>query len=514
MADSRELWQQRYSGLTPEPGWYLDPSDNSLLRYWDGTAWTEYKKPAASSQTFPVNPTPTVYHKEQPVRQKPRRHRRSNIVYGTILTVSAAACVAAIALIPTISKPGNDATGQSYVSTSPTESSKDLASSAVRESQEYAHDLKIYVEHIYDWWQKNMPKVNGQEFGSLEGGIIPATLGSDLPACTGGEFPQNNAYYTSCADVIVYDDVQLFPSLYETHGSLALGIVLAHEFGHAAQARTDYYGSLSSHTTEVQADCYAGAWLADFKRDATDAGVDANGAEVIALGLIVSELGHWDVGFDDGSAAGSHGSGFDRVASFTDGLSLGIEHCSGYAKSPPSPVMPQWSSVEDYYAGGDLTGTDLFEALIRSTEEYWPYLPGGESLKNLPETMYDSGPEIGCPRPEGTYIFGWCEKAGSVVTYEEGWGTVQDFHYGAALGLAWADAYKRVSGNTFHRACLVGSWIRHLQEGVVLDLSLSPGDVDEALAVMVVADSAPAGNGDYEFRHVKEFKNGYLGGCS
>jgi len=28
----------------PPPGWYLDPDDGSLQRWWDGTGWTEVKR--------------------------------------------------------------------------------------------------------------------------------------------------------------------------------------------------------------------------------------------------------------------------------------------------------------------------------------------------------------------------------------------------------------------------------------------------------------------------------------
>ena len=30
------------------PGWYADYADTSLLRYWDGTEWTEHTHPATA----------------------------------------------------------------------------------------------------------------------------------------------------------------------------------------------------------------------------------------------------------------------------------------------------------------------------------------------------------------------------------------------------------------------------------------------------------------------------------
>ncbi|MFE7423157.1 DUF2510 domain-containing protein [Rhodococcus sp. NPDC057529] len=37
---------------TPPPGWHQDPADANLLRYWDGTQWTEQTQPKPS-QTLP-----------------------------------------------------------------------------------------------------------------------------------------------------------------------------------------------------------------------------------------------------------------------------------------------------------------------------------------------------------------------------------------------------------------------------------------------------------------------------
>lgn len=31
---------------TPQPNWYLDPHDPTLVRWWDGTRWTEATQPA------------------------------------------------------------------------------------------------------------------------------------------------------------------------------------------------------------------------------------------------------------------------------------------------------------------------------------------------------------------------------------------------------------------------------------------------------------------------------------
>ena len=52
--------------------------------------------------------------------------------------------------------------------------------------------------------------------------------------------------------------------LAEEFGPSILGVVLAHEFGHAIQARSRRCSTegLPTITTEQQADCFAGAWVA------------------------------------------------------------------------------------------------------------------------------------------------------------------------------------------------------------------------------------------------------------
>ncbi|WP_370184788.1 DUF2510 domain-containing protein [Rhodococcus wratislaviensis] len=38
---------------TPPPGWHQDPADANLLRYWDGTQWTEQTQPKPSQTPTP-----------------------------------------------------------------------------------------------------------------------------------------------------------------------------------------------------------------------------------------------------------------------------------------------------------------------------------------------------------------------------------------------------------------------------------------------------------------------------
>ena len=80
---------------------------------------------------------------------------------------------------------------------------------------------------------------------------------ANAPQCGGRPLGPNNAFYCSGGDFVAWD-VSLMTSGYEIGDAWAY-LVVAHEWGHAIQARLDQ--SLVSEQSELQADCLAGAAL-------------------------------------------------------------------------------------------------------------------------------------------------------------------------------------------------------------------------------------------------------------
>ena len=79
------------------------------------------------------------------------------------------------------------------------------------------------------------------------------------------EINQYGAFYCQEGDFLVYDDGAdgVLATLSTEFGPPILGVVLAHEYGHVVQARAgDLERGLPTITTEQQADCFAGAWVA------------------------------------------------------------------------------------------------------------------------------------------------------------------------------------------------------------------------------------------------------------
>ncbi|WP_246227356.1 neutral zinc metallopeptidase [Mycolicibacterium helvum] len=106
-------------------------------------------------------------------------------------------------------------------------------------------------------------------------------------------------------------------------GDSVIPIVLAHEWGHAIQARSNF--TVRTVTKELQADCFAGGWA----KHAKDAGLyKVNAAEMDSAlaGILVLRDSPGTSKID----TSAHGSGFDRVSAFQDGYDNGTSACKEY----------------------------------------------------------------------------------------------------------------------------------------------------------------------------------------
>ena len=177
------------------------------------------------------------------------------------------------------------------------------------------------------------PRSYGRKYTSIpESRIYPYSARNPPPACGGrGHTPYQevagNAFYCDEGDFIAYDEQKLIPQLRQQFGDFAVGLVLAHEWGHAVQTRV-HFSSRASVYVELQADCFAGAWAQHV----------ANG-DGTSLRLSDDDLDHALAGFlelrdpsgVDGGDAGAHGNAFDRVGVFQDGIDGGARACRNYA---------------------------------------------------------------------------------------------------------------------------------------------------------------------------------------
>ena len=124
-----------------------------------------------------------------------------------------------------------------------------------------------------------MPDVYGQQYETIPADrVFPYSATNPPPNCDDGgqtkapyDEVAGNAFYCSNGDFVAYDEQGLLPKLRDHFGEFAVGLVFAHELGHAVQARVGYNPSETVYF-EQQADCFAGAW-AQHVADSNDSNV-------------------------------------------------------------------------------------------------------------------------------------------------------------------------------------------------------------------------------------------------
>lgn len=144
------------------------------------------------------------------------------------------------------------------------------------------------------------------------------------PMCGSEPLPPNNAVYCPRADFLAWD-VGLMSKGYED-GDAWPYMVIAHEWGHAIQARVGH--SLTLTADELQADCLAGATLFGAALDG-DLRLEPGDQGELAIGL--SRLGDetpW-------TRTEDHGDSFQRINAFDQGRLGGILPCFPTMKTAP-----------------------------------------------------------------------------------------------------------------------------------------------------------------------------------
>jgi predicted metalloprotease len=227
------------------------------------------------------------------------------------------------------------------------------------------------------FWARHFGDVYGGDYEPISGGFWPYGPDTEQPPC--GDPPPSysdiaeNAFYCPVADLIAWDDVNLVPALYDEFGGFTLGIVFAHEFGHAIQERAQVAGA--TVMTELQADCFAGAWTAD---------VEAGNSDYFALTL--EDLDKAVSGFltlRDGVGTSAqdpaaHGTGFDRIGAFSEGYEQGLEHCADYPARFESGelviVEVPFTDQDDFDRGGNLPLQDAVDLALADLEDFWTVL--------------------------------------------------------------------------------------------------------------------------------------------
>jgi predicted metalloprotease len=398
------------------------------------------------------------------------------------------------------------------------------------------------VDDVTAFWQRTYPELYDSEFAEVSG-FYP--YGPDTPPPPCGEPPPTydqiaeNAFYCPGDDIIAWDDARLMPALNREFGAFTVAIVIAHEFGHAIQAR---FGTGDRTVDlELQADCFAGAWTANVAGDASDRfspeDVDLD-KTVAGLIAIRDQPG---TSPDDPAA---HGSGFDRVAAFQDGYENGASTCVDYANETKNQRTAEieFDAGEDFSRGGNFPlydeeapeGEGLFTLVERDLNEFYSRVFSDLGREFTPvDDLVVTGreaDEVECGGEtlgpdELSYAALYCEDENVAVVDGETLvpalnDDIGDFAVASEVAQLWALAAQSQLGVAdsedagLQADCLTGAWAAWTfpvdGEAESQTLTMSAGDLDEG--IMAFLGYATSDGGPSVFERTEALRSGFFDG--
>lgn len=242
-----------------------------------------------------------------------RWSRRASTVSGLL---AALVVTLACGLGGRVDAPVNQPAGQPAPSrSSPGQPGQD--EDGTKSPQEFANDIKGAVSIAEQYWGKRF-RTDGQRFEPVRQ-IIPYERDGEVD-CGGEAVPRNNAVYCPQGDFIAYD-VNWATQEFQNIGDAFLFYLLGHEYAHGIQVRLGIRYEFTIQQ-ELQADCMAGAYIADSVKARTLVLQDGD-LDELRQGLI-------EVADDPGQpwfAEGSHGTAKQRTDAFFAGYRRSLAGC-------------------------------------------------------------------------------------------------------------------------------------------------------------------------------------------
>jgi predicted metalloprotease len=362
---------------------------------------------------------------------------------------------------------------------------------------------------LREYWSNEFERVYDKPFRDLAGGWQPKTPESPPWTCQNQRLTykdiRGNAFYCGGKkdDYIAYDEAFLLPQLNKSFGALTPAVVLAHEMGHAIQARAGV--DAPSILIELQADCFAGAWVADVQSsDTAPVAIDASAldASVRAIPVLRDQPG------TPATNPQAHGLGFDRVNAFQTGYENGAARCATFPKGDVVVTELPFSTPEEAATGGNIDLTEAVPFFTSHLDAFWAanlqQLSSGASYSPPRRAVRRIPPLPDCPHDSGydrAAVTAYCDPSNTVALATTPlvrlYAAIGDMAPGAAMSLSWARAAQdqadlSTTGDDaeLQRVCFTGAWIAEIASGTS-PVRLSPGDVDEVL-VSVLSPLSPS----------------------
>jgi predicted metalloprotease len=177
----------------------------------------------------------------------------------------------------------------------------------------FARDVSIALRVVERYWGS---RIVGFKPVSR---VVPYRVDGEV-MCGSQPIPTQNAAYCPLGDFIAYD-VNWSQKVYEDLGDAFVFYLLGHEYGHAIQQRLgiDYAFTIYQ---ELQADCFAGAYIGDSIK-VGDFTLENGDLDELTNGLLSVADPDDEPWFQEGA----HGSAAQRTGAFFDGYERSLDAC-------------------------------------------------------------------------------------------------------------------------------------------------------------------------------------------
>jgi predicted metalloprotease len=177
-------------------------------------------------------------------------------------------------------------------------------------------DERVAITATATFWKRRFTQLFGRPYTPPK--VAGAYLGTNGPTCGGQRSVPFNAFYCTAEDFVAWDQ-NLMAAGYKQIGDAWVYLIIAHEWGHAIQARLDR-GQVSV-AAELQADCLAGATLLGATQDRTIRFEAGDGEELAKTLAAVADDFPW-------TSESDHGDARQRINAFNLGLRGGVAECT------------------------------------------------------------------------------------------------------------------------------------------------------------------------------------------
>jgi predicted metalloprotease len=297
---------------------------------------------------------------------------------------------------------------------------------------------------------------------------------------------------------------------------------MAHEFGHAIQARVGAPGP--SIATETQADCLAGTWtrwVAEGDAERTE--IRARELDELLSGYLLLR----DPVGTSTAAESAHGSYFDRVSAFQEGFDSGAEACRDNFGPDRVFTQGQFTSDEDFLNQGNAPYGELIRLVRLSLPEFWnrAFTEVFREPFTEPELVAFDGTAPDCAEEDRDLVHcpdenlvGFDEPDLTFDVIED----IGDFAVATAVSIPYALAARDQLGLSSDdedalrsAVCLTGWYAAQVYNRTVTSVLISPGDLDESVQFLLEYGDDPdvLGTADLTgFQLVDLFRGGFVEG--